>query len=473
MLHELIRNARRRLLFNEVLKQFAFSAALAIAALAVLLTVGTRYLQWWIVAVFAAGVAVWAIVKLRKTVPGEYAAAVWLDDKAGLHDALSTAHYFASSGKKARTLPPEAEAILRAQREQAESAAGEVNVAMAVPFRFPRALYGLAALLLISSGLIGLRYFYGHGLNLSAPIYEVMFQDLAAKSQVAKSGKNAARPKDYDEAESLLSKLGLGSNLEEKPDENLDQALADALRAGDQAASAEDASPSDDKGDPLDAPNSPPEDKNSTPGDQKSSDSQNNQNASKQNTQSDKSLLSKLKDAMDNMLGKPADQNEKGDNPSQSKSGGQDAQDGPKEGQQGGQTAKMPADGDTGEAKKSDSPGQTSAGKGEKTEGPAVAGADDGDKAIKAAAQLKAMGKISELIGKRSGQVTGESMIDVQSGDQRLRTAYKDKSAAHGEGTGEVSRDQIPLSEQEYVQQYFQQVRKPAAKAATPAPTGN
>jgi hypothetical protein len=79
------------------------------------------------------------------------------------------------------------------------------------------------------------------------------------------------------------------------------------------------------------------------------------------------------------------------------------------------------------------------------------------------------MGKISELIGKRSGQVTGESMIDVQSGDQKLKTAYKDKAASHGEGSGEVSRDQIPLSEQEYVQQYFGQIHKPVPAKADPA----
>ncbi len=78
---------------------------------------------------------------------------------------------------------------------------------------------------------------------------------------------------------------------------------------------------------------------------------------------------------------------------------------------------------------------------------------------------MKAMGKISELIGKRSEQVTGESMIDVQSGNQKLQTAYKDKTATHGEGAGEVSRDEIPLSVQAYVQEYFQQVRKPVKNA--------
>ena len=75
MLLELIHKARRRLLFNEIVKQFALSAALAIGGLAALLTLGTRYLEWWVVALFAIGVAVWAVVKLRKRLPGNYAAA--------------------------------------------------------------------------------------------------------------------------------------------------------------------------------------------------------------------------------------------------------------------------------------------------------------------------------------------------------------------------------------------------------------
>src|ERR1700722_1596475 len=170
MLQELIHNARRRLLFNEVLKQFALSAALAIAGLAMLLTLGTRYLEWWVVALFAVGVTVWTAAKLRQRLPSDYAAAVWLDDKTGSHDSISTAHYFTVSKAP---LSAKAEAMLLAQRNQAEAVAGDINVSMAVPFRFPKALYGLIALLLVSSGLVTVRYFYGHDLNLSAPITEV------------------------------------------------------------------------------------------------------------------------------------------------------------------------------------------------------------------------------------------------------------------------------------------------------------
>jgi len=62
---------------------------------------------------------------------------------------------------------------------------------------------------------------------------------------------------------------------------------------------------------------------------------------------------------------------------------------------------------------------------------------------------MKAMGKISELIGKRSEQ--GDRRIDDRRAvrNQKLQTAcYKEKAATHGEGTGEVSRDEIPLSVQ-------------------------
>src|SRR5437868_1302732 len=101
MLQELIHNARRRLFFNEVLKQFALSAALAIGGLALLLILGTRYLEWWVVGIFAVGVTGWAAAKLRKHLPSDYAAAVWLDDKASLHDSLSTAYYFSTRDAKA------------------------------------------------------------------------------------------------------------------------------------------------------------------------------------------------------------------------------------------------------------------------------------------------------------------------------------------------------------------------------------
>jgi hypothetical protein len=483
MLQELIHKARRRLLFNEVLKQFALSAALAIGGLALLLIVGTRYLQWWVVAFFAVGVSAWAYVKLRRKLPSDYSAAVWLDDKAGLHDSLSTAHYFAV--RKPGAMSAEAEAILLAQRGQAESVAGDVNVSVAVPFRFPRALYGLAALLFVSSGLVTVRYFFGHTLDLTAPLTEVIFQDLAAVRPPAKGAKPAQdeKDKDQEEARSLLSKLGLGANLDPKENDRLDEALADALKSAEKSPGNGENAKLDDKmkdGDPMDeAPKDAPKNGNAEGGDNKQKtsekgDSSGNQSGAKSAEKADKSLLSKLKDAMENMMGSPnPDGNQASDSKKNQQSKANQGQAGQQPGESGDEENKTgAADGEAeGNAQKGNSPGQTSGNTGAQQEGPSVAGSEDGVKAIKAAAQLKAMGKISELIGKRSEQVTGESMIEVQSGNQKLQTAYKDKAATHGEGTGEVSRDEIPLSVQAYVQEYFQQVRKPDSYVSkAPAP---
>lgn len=474
MLRQLIRAARRRLLWNEALKQFALSAVLAIAGVALLLTLGTRYIEWWVVALFAIAVTVWAVTRLRKRLPSEYAAAVWLDEKSGLHDALSTAHYFSTNGAPNH----QSEAILAAQRGQAESMAGSVDVSIVVPFRFPKALYGLAGLLLVSTGLVGVRYFYGHNLDLRAPITEVIFEDMAAKAPpAAKAPRLNQKQEDLEEARSLLDKLGLGANLEQKPDEKLDQALADALRGpettpGDTEAAKFD--PSMNKGDPIDQPKDNSKNNSGGQAGDRSGQKQSDQNANPQGGQSgqngeksEKSLLSRLKEAMNNMMNSP-NQGEKKNNGGNKDSKSSSQSDSSQEaGQQGDDQNQGKAQGEAkGATQKSNSPGQTSGNSPEKQEGPAAAGSQDGEKSIKLAEQTKAMGKISELIGKRSEEVTGESMIEVQSGNQHVQTAYKEQSATHGEGAGEVGRDQIPLSVQSYVQEYFQEVRKPEGKAA-------
>ncbi len=94
-------------------------------------------------------------------------------------------------------------------------------------------------------------------------------------------------------------------------------------------------------------------------------------------------------------------------------------------------------------------------------------GSQDGDKEAKMAEQVAAMGKISELIGKRSASVTGEMMVEVASGKQQLKTQYSNQRAEHTGAGGDVDRDEVPLAYQAYVRRYFEEIRKqPAAKTA-------
>src|SRR2546425_9208525 len=75
------------------------------------------------------------------------------------------------------------------------------------------------------------------------------------------------------------------------------------------------------------------------------------------------------------------------------------------------------------------------------------------------------MRKISEIIGKRSANVTGEVTIEVNSSKQQLKTPYSESKAVHGESGGEINRDEVPVAFQQYVQQYFEQFRKQGAPA--------
>jgi hypothetical protein len=95
-------------------------------------------------------------------------------------------------------------------------------------------------------------------------------------------------------------------------------------------------------------------------------------------------------------------------------------------------------------------------------------GKEDGSKELREAEQLAAMGKISEIIGKRSANVTGEVMVEVASGnEQQLKTQYSQSSARHSDVGGEIHRDEVPLIFQHYVQRYFEEVRKiPATRSA-------
>ncbi len=76
------------------------------------------------------------------------------------------------------------------------------------------------------------------------------------------------------------------------------------------------------------------------------------------------------------------------------------------------------------------------------------------------------MGKISEILGKRSAAVSGEVMVEVGSSKQQLKTPFAQRQASHVEAGSEIHRDEVPLADQQFVQQYFEQIRKPAAVKA-------
>ena len=268
----------------------------------------------------------------RATSPGFYTTAVRLDENAHLKDTLSTALHFSGAHSASGAHSSEAaksvggsERFRRAQREQAEAAASTVSLEAAIPFTFPRALYAMAALALACSGLVALRYRIGRGLDLSRPITEVLFEDQSLHDAKAKTvPKGARRPGWAEEAQQLLAKLG----VQQEPDspspsdpEALEKAIQQALqqpnksdgksdsKGGDKdKAQGKDGAASDQSanGDPIDGGDkstSNPKDGDS-PANAKEADGGEKTNSSKDGGASNESLLSKLKDAVSNLLSK-------------------------------------------------------------------------------------------------------------------------------------------------------------------------
>ena len=94
-------------------------------------------------------------------------------------------------------------------------------------------------------------------------------------------------------------------------------------------------------------------------------------------------------------------------------------------------------------------------------------GSEDGDKSVKDAEQLKAMGKLAEIIGKRSESATGDMMVENPSGKQQLQTNYSQRVGQHADLGGEINRDDIPLMYQQYVREYMSEVRRQAKRHKT------
>ncbi|MCU1260706.1 MAG: hypothetical protein JWO80_3591 [Bryobacterales bacterium] len=501
MIFPFIERARRRFLWNELLAQFALGAALLMAGLILLLLIGTQILDWRVILTLAAGGFAIAIYRMFRRMPSPYKVAVLVDERAGLHDSLSTALFFSAAGKAKVS-----DSVREAQLAQTERLLPGVNLDAAIPFTFPRALYAMGVLGLIASSLFALRYGVSRKLDLTAPLTEVVMDGLGLHSPDAKqaelhkkSGKNGERPDLLDDSNSAIprSQQKKQGDLETAPESALDT-VGDPdpnAKDGKQTAStkggdtkAEAGEKAEGEGEETGTPSSAGKNPADNPSGSREGPQQGEQQAgSQQQSQGgSSSLLSKMKEAMSNLLSKAKQPNGPGgQKPSQGDKGGQKAQSQQKNGEKGAagksekggsqdsadsQEGQQAGDSENAEDSQGKGGGKSSDQQASSQPGSGI-GKQDGSKDVRAAEQMAAMGKLSEVIGKRSQSVSGEMMIESQSGPQQLHTQYSQKSATHGESAGDVSRDEVPVALQSYVQQYFEQVRK-AEHSAPASPKG-
>ena len=96
------------------------------------------------------------------------------------------------------------------------------------------------------------------------------------------------------------------------------------------------------------------------------------------------------------------------------------------------------------------------------------AGNEEGAKEIIRAEQFEAMGKLSAIFGRRAQNIAGEFTTEATQGPQQLKTAYQQRNASHKDVHAKAQRDEVPVAFQEYVERYFELVKKAGAPAKVP-----
>ena len=490
MLFQLVRRARRRFLCNEILAQFAFALSTAFGAVILLLLLGTQVLEWhWLVLLPAITLA-WGLYRTWRRLPSGYQLSQLIDRRLGFADTFSTAIYFQASAAAARVSGE----VRLAQLARADHLAERVILSEAVPFTMPRAVYAMAFLGLIASSLFALRYGLNRRLDLRPPLASIVQEALGIgehpkKVETAKKDPHSKRP-EASEAMAVPVENGDRKNpgeLDAAPDSALETTKVpdvDNSKNGNAKIEPHSKGQSPSASEQGQEQNGSEMAENSQTGNSgregqrgSSKNSPQGQQAAASQTGSpsqNSSLMNKFRDAMSNLLSRMRQQGNGSQQQSASQQQGQQGQKQGAAGQkstQGQQSGAQQAQSQDGQASQDSQNAQNAQGKGAGRSGDQQSsqqpgsgvGRQDGSKDIKMAEQLAAMGKISEIIGKRSANISGEVTVEVQSGRQQLHTPYSQRSARHQEAISEINRDEVPVALQPYVQQYFEQVRKQSA----------
>jgi hypothetical protein len=492
----------RHLLFH----QASFAASLGLGGAILLLILGTQILNWyWPVLLFVGGLAA-AAYRSRNKILSRYQVAQSIDQQLGFHDALSTAVFFSEHSDRAVS----SREFIEHQKEAAEELARSADVQRGLPFFAPRTLYVNAALAAIVCSMFGVRYGINHSLDLRPSLVRIGFDGFLGQPRDVADAKRlrGQRPFIQDNREKGMAAdpwQAKGDDPNAAPDAALDAAneqevsspngtpdgAAKSKATGtEQPPAGEDPLDSSDKGDNSQA-GSDAGDSNSPQGNSQNDKQESGmKNSGQSGTAGENSSLSeKMRDALANLLAKlKPNKNDGKQSSSQSQSGSQSSQQKSQSADSNSSQSqsKQQADGDAsaqsqGDQQSQDGSQQSAQGKSEgkstdkpnSPDGKSGIGKQDGDKSAREAAELAAMGKISEIIGKRAANVSGEVMVEVASGKQQLKTQYSQRKAEHSEAGSEINRDEVPLAYQQYVQQYFEEIRKMPASKTKPKGSGN
>jgi hypothetical protein len=491
----LVRCAHRRSLTLLGVERAALAASLVFAGSAVILVAGTQLLSWyWLCFVAVVGLAGGAF-RLRGRIPSAYDTAQTLDRRLALQDTVSTAWHLNRHPEIAET------AAGRYQLAQAEIAARQVNSAAVFPLALRRSWLMPLALGAVAFALFSVRYLVRRDLDFTQSLVPLHIDTFASRLWKNFGAGNRSGPSDPTDEN------GDGQNGQPAASNPNNSRVSDVTGLKDPASSSNGESASaGDAPDPVGPNNAEPgstpqsaANGNLRPGGDRTAGAKstagtlgksgNEASGARQASgeQQNSSLMNRMKDAVSSLLAKvrpsggsersgqsstrnsaavDQDQSQSETGPSQSQtstsqSARSSSQADSKNTQQG-QATELAQSSQNRTSASSDHPGGDQAKSG--------IGRQDGSKALKEAEERQAMGKLAQIIGKRSQDVSGEMMVEVPSGKQGLRTAYTGKAADHSDSGGEINRDEIPLAFQQYIREYMERIHREPAPAKPPGP---
>ncbi|MBI4892746.1 MAG: hypothetical protein HY821_19130 [Acidobacteria bacterium] len=477
----LIQAARRRAIMQLLFEQMSWGLAAGLGAFALLLLVGSQIFAWYwpgLILALTAAVGWW---RGRRRLPAEYKVAQTVDAALGLSDLVSTAYHYAGNGV---SKSPDAH-FLAVVEQRARRAAEEADARAAVPLVWPRSAWVASAALGVAVVLFTVRYGVLRSFDLRAPLATVSFDTLTGAPQPGKQlAKNGQKLPDLP---GISVQDPEGTGVEEK-----DTAIQESLKSvdvkdpnqvgqpgmGEQMSTGEKQEDQNENGEEGEGAAGK---KNSPAGAEDAKrPGEGAPPQQKGQQQKENSLLDKMRDAFANMMDKLKIDSPSGETKQAANKGGQKAGEKGEKGapQQGkpnqkgdpndAQAGDQKADSESAQQAKSNQSGSQDAPSNQEKSG---IGKQDGNKDTQLAQQQEAMGKLSELLGKRALNVQAEVMVEVKnSKNQQLRTPYVSRTGKHMEAGSDLNRDEVPLHLQDYIQRYYEQVRKTAPPQSAAAP---
>lgn len=485
--------ARRRALAVDATKHLLPFALAALTLFIAVLAIGTDLVPSAALVVAALALMGGWVWRVWKSVESAARVAETVDYRLGLNDTISTAYYLLHSKDSLGSAFPV---------RQAAALTETVEPRRAFAFEGRRRWAIAGALACVAAGCFVARYAVTQRLSIRPPFLTLLLAPMAERLEEAigarevmrfnpaKGERQRAANADGKQArnqrsERAESRLPLPLEAKTIPGKN-----GGGERAGERGSEGRPAVPGEqeghdnkpadarDRGQGAQATDGSTADGNKTDAAQAGAESAKNDGAgSNAQTSGAPSLMSKMKDALSSMMAKvnPKTGGQKSSNAGDpSGQAGQQEQQRAKSGEQQSsqqgdanqdksnseESASGQGDGQTAE-KTGGKPGESSSSSQQKgADSQSGVGKQDGDKSLRDTEQQQAMGKLAEILGKRSANLTGEMTVENPSGNQQLKTAYSQQKGKHTNSSVEINRNEVPARYRKYVQDYMEQIQR-------------